>query len=51
MTLTGRIANAEGRTDLMIPTYSYVLLWFFAYCYPIPSGRGGWRVMCVPAGA
>jgi polar amino acid transport system permease protein len=35
MTLTGRITNAEGRTDLLIPIYSYVLLWFFAYCYPI----------------
>ena len=35
MTITGRITNAEGRTDLLIPIYSYVLLWFFAYCYPI----------------
>jgi polar amino acid transport system permease protein len=35
MTLTGRVTNAEGRTDLLIPIYSYVLLWFFAYCYPI----------------
>jgi polar amino acid transport system permease protein len=35
MTLIGRITNAEGRTDLLIPIYSYVLLWFFAYCYPI----------------
>jgi polar amino acid transport system permease protein len=35
MTVTGRITNAEGRTDLLIPIYSYVLLWFFAYCYPI----------------
>lgn len=35
MTLVGRITNAEGRTDLLIPIYSYVLLWFFAYCYPI----------------
>jgi polar amino acid transport system permease protein len=35
MTLTGRITNAEGRTDLLIPIYSYVLLWFFVYCYPI----------------
>jgi polar amino acid transport system permease protein len=37
MTLTGRITNAEGRTDLLIPIYSYVLLWFFAYCYPIAA--------------
>jgi polar amino acid transport system permease protein len=35
MTLTGRITNAEGRTDLLIPIYSYVLLAFFLYCYPI----------------
>jgi len=35
MTLTGRITNAEGRTDFLIPIYSYVLLWFFVYCYPI----------------
>ena len=35
MTITGRITNAEGRTDLLIPIYSYVLLWFFVYCYPI----------------
>ena len=35
MTLTGRITNAEGRTDLLIPIYSYILLWFFVYCYPI----------------
>jgi len=35
MTLTGRITAAEGRTDLLIPIYLYVLLWFFVYCYPI----------------
>jgi len=35
MTVTLRITNAEGRTDLLIPIYSYVLLWFFVYCYPI----------------
>jgi polar amino acid transport system permease protein len=35
MTLTLRVTNAEGRTDLLIPIYSYVLLWFFAYCWPI----------------
>ena len=32
---TLRITNAEARTDLLIPIYSYVLLWFFLYCYPI----------------
>ena len=35
MTITGRITAAEARTDLLIPIYSYVLLWFFLYCYPI----------------
>jgi polar amino acid transport system permease protein len=35
MSITLRITNAEGRTDLLIPIYSYVLLWFFVYCYPI----------------
>jgi polar amino acid transport system permease protein len=35
MTLTLRITNAESRTDLLIPIYSYVLLWFFLYCWPI----------------
>jgi polar amino acid transport system permease protein len=35
MSLTLRITNAEGRTDLLIPIYSYVLLWFFVYCWPI----------------
>ncbi len=35
MTITLRITNAEGRTDLLIPIYTYVLLMFFIYCYPI----------------
>ena len=35
MTITNRITNAEGRTDLLIPIYTYVLLAFFVYCYPI----------------
>ena len=35
MTLTGNILNAEGRTDLLIPMYLYLLTWFFLYCYPI----------------
>jgi polar amino acid transport system permease protein len=37
MTIVGRITSAEGRTDLLIPIYSYVLLWFFLYCYPIAA--------------
>jgi polar amino acid transport system permease protein len=35
MTIVGRITAAESRTDFLIPIYSYVLLWFFLYCYPI----------------
>lgn len=35
MTIVGRVTAAEGRTDLLVPIYSYVLLWFFIYCYPI----------------
>jgi polar amino acid transport system permease protein len=35
MSRTLSATNAEARTDLLIPIYSYVLLWFFAYCYPI----------------
>lgn len=36
MTLTGEALAAEGgRTDLLAPFYSFVLLIFFVYCYPI----------------
>jgi len=35
MTLTGDILSAEGRTELLVPMYLYLLLWFFLYCYPI----------------
>jgi len=36
MTLTGQVLAAEGgRSDLLIPFYSFVLFLFFAYCYPI----------------
>ena len=36
MTLTGEALAAEGgRIDLLIPFYSFVLLLFFIYCYPI----------------
>jgi polar amino acid transport system permease protein len=35
MTLTGRALAAENRNDLLIPFYSMILVWFFAYCYPI----------------
>lgn len=35
MTQTQRALNAESRPQLLLAFYSYVLLWFFAYCYPI----------------
>jgi polar amino acid transport system permease protein len=35
MTLTGDILAAENRTELLVPIYLYLLLWFFAYCYPV----------------
>jgi len=36
MTLTGQALAAEGgRSDLLIPFYSFVLFIFFIYCYPI----------------
>ena len=36
MTLTGRALSAEGgRPELLAPFYGFVLLLFFAYCYPI----------------
>jgi len=35
MTQTGRALAAENRPELLIPFYSFVLLCFFAYCYPI----------------
>ncbi|MGF1528016.1 MAG: amino acid ABC transporter permease [Candidatus Competibacterales bacterium] len=36
MTLTGQALSSEGgRTDLLVPFYSMILLWFFLYCYPI----------------
>jgi polar amino acid transport system permease protein len=35
MTLTGDVLSSEGRTELLVPMYLYLLLWFFLYCYPI----------------
>jgi polar amino acid transport system permease protein len=35
MTQTQRALAAESRPGLLLAFYSYVLLWFFAYCYPI----------------
>lgn len=35
MTLAGRVLAAEQNPSLLIPIYSFVLLCFFLYCYPI----------------
>jgi polar amino acid transport system permease protein len=35
MTLTGDALASEGRTELLVPMYLYLLLFFFLYCYPI----------------
>lgn len=35
MGYTRSALSAEGRPDVLIPMYLYVLCWFFAYCYPI----------------
>lgn len=35
MTLTQRALAAESRTELLVPFYGFVMLLFFAYCYPI----------------
>ncbi len=35
MTLTGDVLSSEGRTELLVPMYLYLLTWFFVYCYPI----------------
>ncbi|KGM89153.1 amino acid ABC transporter membrane protein 2, PAAT family [Roseovarius mucosus DSM 17069] len=37
MALTRAALSAEGRADLLIPMYLYILSWFFLYCYPISS--------------
>jgi polar amino acid transport system permease protein len=35
LTLTRNVLGAEGRTELLMPFYGYILVWFFLYCYPI----------------
>ena len=35
MTLARAALVAEGRTELFVPMYLMLLLWFFLYCYPI----------------
>lgn len=35
LTATREALTAEARSALLLPMYGYILLWFFAYCYPI----------------
>ncbi|MBK1669574.1 polar amino acid ABC transporter permease [Rhodovibrio sodomensis] len=35
MTLTQRVLAAENRPEFLVPFYGFVMLLFFAYCYPI----------------
>jgi polar amino acid transport system permease protein len=35
MTLAGDVLSSEGRAELLVPIYLYLLTWFFIYCYPI----------------
>ena len=35
MTLTQRALAAESRAEFLVPFYGFVMLLFFAYCYPI----------------
>jgi polar amino acid transport system permease protein len=35
MTQTQRALSADSRPGLLLAFYSYVLIWFFVYCYPI----------------
>ncbi len=35
MSLTRAALNAEGRSELLVPMYGMLLVWFFLYCYPI----------------
>lgn len=35
MTLTRAALSAEGRSELLVPMYLMLLVWFFLYCYPI----------------
>lgn len=35
MSLTGQVLASDGRSELLVPLYSYVLIWFFLYCFPI----------------
>lgn len=35
MTMTREILASERRSDLLLPMYGYILVWFFIYIYPI----------------
>jgi polar amino acid transport system permease protein len=35
LTAAREALNSDGRTEMILPMYGFVLLWFFAYCFPI----------------
>lgn len=37
LTAAREALNSDGRSELILPMYGYVLLWFFFYCYPIAT--------------
>ncbi|MBV8424768.1 MAG: amino acid ABC transporter permease [Candidatus Eremiobacteraeota bacterium] len=37
LTITRNILGSEGRTELLMPFYGYILVWFFLYCFPIAA--------------
>ena len=37
MTLTQNALAAEGRSEFLIPMYLWLMMWFFAYSYPIAT--------------
>lgn len=37
LTITRNILGTEGRIELLMPFYGYILVWFFLYCYPIAA--------------
>jgi polar amino acid transport system permease protein len=37
LTAAREALNSDGRSELILPMYGYVLLWFFVYCYPIAT--------------
>lgn len=41
LTAVREALDAEGRTELLLPMYGYVLIWFFLICYPLSKVTAG----------